>query len=63
MVINFYGPILSSKGYRLAEGTTKQNITIKDDNHYKFKVLWEHVFIQVAALYCCIPPTLIFTEF
>lgn len=62
MVINFYGPILSSKGYSLAEGTTKQNITIKD-NHYKFKVLWEHVFIQVAALYCYISPTPIFTQF
>lgn len=63
MVINFYGPILSSKGYSLAEGTTKQNTTIKDDNQHKFKVLWEHVCIQVAALYCCIPPTPIFIQF
>lgn len=44
-VINFYGPILPSKGYSLAEGTTKQNITIKDDNH-KFTVLWEQVFFK-----------------
>lgn len=63
MVINLYGPILSSKGSSLAECIAKQNIAIKDDKHHKYKVLWEHVFIQVAALYYCIPQSPIFIHF
>lgn len=63
MVMNVYGSILSSKRCSLAERTTKQNSTIKETKHYKVKVLWEHIFIQVAAPYCCSSPPLNFLYF